>query len=185
MQVRMRIITASYRTEDTRVELFGRCDDGRSATVLCGGFDPYIDVIEPSEAEISGIKKNSEFKRIQELMLWYDGKERKSSRIYLKHPFKVPEIRQLFVSKVMSADIPFHHRFIYDLDIGSCVQVDGELFDDRRYSSDIVMETTTDGIKNCEDFNPEIRILSFDIENVFPPEHQFLDSLEFRIFLNA
>ncbi|MCL4356922.1 MAG: DUF1744 domain-containing protein [Candidatus Thermoplasmatota archaeon] len=170
MQVRMRIITASYRTEDTRVELFGRCDDGRSATVLCGGFDPYIDVIEPSEAEIAGIKKNSEFKRIQEIMLWYDGKERKSSRIYLKHPFKVPEIRELFVSKVMSADIPFHHRFIYDLDIGSCVQVEGGLFDDKRYSTDIVIETTTDGIKNCEDFNPDIRILSFDIENVFPPE---------------
>ncbi len=170
MQVRMRIISASYRTDDTRVELFGRCDDGRSATVLCGGFDPYIDVVEPTDAEISGIKKNLEFRRIEDKMLWYDGKERRSSRIYLKHPFKVPEIRQLFVSKVMSADIPFHHRFIYDLDIGSCVQVEGEPFDDKRYSSDIVMETTTGGIKNCEDFNPDIKILSFDIENVFPPE---------------
>ena len=159
----MRIISASYRTDDTKVELFGRCDDGRSATVICGGFDPYIDVIEPSDAELAGIKKNTEFKRIEDKTLWYDGKERRSSRIYIKHPFKVPEIRTLFLSKVMSADIPFHHRFIYDLDLGSCVEVEGEPNEERRYSSDIVIETSIGRIKNCDDFNPELKILSFDI----------------------
>ena len=175
----MRIISASYRTDDTKVELFGRCDDGRSATVICGGFDPYIDVIEPSDAELAGIKKNTEFKRIEDKTLWYDGKERRSSRIYIKHPFKVPEIRTLFLSKVMSADIPFHHRFIYDLDLGSCVEVEGEPNEEKRYSTDLVIETSINRIKNCDDFNPELKILSFDIENVFPPE----DGKEFGTIL--
>ncbi len=171
MQIKMRIIAASYRLDDIRIELFGRLDDGRSVTVLCGGFDPYFDVIEPSEAEIRGIKNNQEFKRVEDKKLWYDGQERSVKRIYITHPYKVPEIRKLFVSRIAAADIPFHHRFIYDHDLGSCIQVDGREIDRPQYSTDIVMETTWDGIRNTEDFNPPVRILSFDIENAFPPEN--------------
>ncbi len=170
MQIRMRIIAASYRLDDIRIELFGRLEDGRSATVLCGGFDPYFDVIEPSETEIRGIRANPEFKRMEDKKLWYDGSIRDVKRIYISHPYKVPEVRKLFVSRIAAADIPFHHRFIYDHDLGSCVVVDGREVNMQQYSTDIVMETEWDGIKNTDDFNPPIRILSFDIENAFPPE---------------
>ncbi len=171
MQIRMRIIAASYRLDDIRIELFGRLEDGRSATVLCGGFDPYFDVIEPSESEIRGIRANPEFKRMEDRKLWYDGSVRDVKRIYIIHPYKVPEIRKLFVSRIAAADIPFHHRFIYDHDLGSCVVVEGKEVNMQQYSTDIVMETEWDGIKNTDDFNPPIRILSFDIENAFPPEN--------------
>ena len=48
--------------------------------------------------------------------------------------------------------------------------MEGEPNEERRYSSDIVIETSIGRIKNCDDFNPELKIISFDIENVFPPE---------------
>ncbi len=171
MQIKMRIIAASYRLDDIRVELFGRMEDGRSVTVLCGGFDPYFDVIDPTDAEIRGIQNNPEFKRIENKKLWYDGQDRDVKRIYIMHPYKVPEIRKLFVSRIAAADIPFHHRFIYDHDLGSCIEVEGNVVDRPKYSTDITIETTWDGIKNVDDFNPPVRILSFDIENAFPPEN--------------
>ena len=69
MKISLRIISSSYRTSDTVLEIFGRTIDGTSVTVLCGGFDPYFDVIEPNEQEIEGIKKNQEFKRMENLEL--------------------------------------------------------------------------------------------------------------------
>ncbi|MGP6239230.1 DNA-directed DNA polymerase [Cuniculiplasma sp. SKW4] len=171
MRIKMRIIAASYRLDDIRVELFGRMEDGRSVTVLCGGFDPYFDVIEPTDAEIRGIKNNPEFKRMESKKLWYDGQDRNIERIYITHPYKVPEIRKLFVSRIAAADIPFHHRFIYDHDLGSCIEVEGTPVEKPKYSTDITIETSWDGIKNVEDFNPPVRILSFDIENAFPPQN--------------
>ena len=170
MKVSIRIISTSYRTYDTELEIFGRTADGRSVTALTGNFDPYFDVIEPKQEEIEGIKKNPEFERIEDKKLWVNGEIRDAKRIYIKHPYKVPEIRSLFVSKVMAADIPFHHRFIYDLDLGSCVEIEGsEVIDGNRYTTDITIKTDLKSIRNIQDFNPDVKVLSFDIENAFPP----------------
>ncbi|MHB1439510.1 MAG: DNA-directed DNA polymerase [Cuniculiplasma sp.] len=171
MIIKLRIISSSYRTSDTTVEIFGRTPDGSSVTVLCGGFDPYFDVIEPREQEIEGIKKNPEFKRLEHIELWVKGEMKRAIRIYVKHPYKVPELRSLFVSTVMAADIPFHHRFIYDLDLGACIEVEGEeSIDSEGYHTNIVIRSDLKNIKTVEDFAPDVRVLSFDIENAFPPE---------------
>ncbi len=170
MKLKIRIVSTSYRTYDTELEIFGRTALGQSVTALCGNFDPYIDVIEPTQSEVEGIAKNPEFKRMEDKTLWVKGDMRKAKRIYLVHPYKVPEVRNLFVSKVMAADIPFHHRFIYDLDLGACVEIEGEeVLDYKNYHTDIVMKTDLNSIKTTEDFNPDVRVLSFDIENAFPP----------------
>ncbi|EQD63218.1 DNA polymerase family B, partial [mine drainage metagenome] len=125
MQVRMRLVSASYsfREEPLAVELFGRTEDGRSVTAIYYGFSPYFDVIDPQQREIDGIKKNPEFVRMEEKSLLVMGEMRPAIRIYIKHPWKVPELRGLFISTVMAADIPFHHRFIYDMDLGACIEV--------------------------------------------------------------
>ena len=109
MKISLRIISSSYRTSDTVLEIFGRTIDGTSVTVLCGGFYPYFDVIEPNEQEIEGIKKNQEFKRMENLELWVKGETRKAIRIYVKHPYKVPELRSLFAS--------YRVAYYYDLSI--------------------------------------------------------------------
>ena len=87
-------------------------------------------------------------------------------RIYIKSPWKVPEFRSSSPVDVLAADIPFHHRFIYDLDLGACVEVDG--FEDpeekKRFTTDIVL--TAYSAKSTEDYSVSAKIFSFDIENI-------------------
>ncbi|MHB1493342.1 MAG: DNA-directed DNA polymerase [Thermoplasmataceae archaeon] len=169
MNVKMRLVSASYsfREEPLTVELFGRTEDGRSVTALYYGFLPYFDVITPQQSELDGIRKNPEFVKMEKKSLLVNGEMRDAYRIYIKHPWKVPEIRDLFVSIVMAADIPFHHRFIYDLDLGACVEISGEVENSgRKYYTDIVVRA--EKIETTKDFNPSIKVLSFDIENAFP-----------------
>ncbi|MGP6294374.1 DNA-directed DNA polymerase [Caldiplasma sukawensis] len=171
MRGRIRIISASYRRSDIKIEIFGRSDAGESVTLLTGGFLPYFDVVEPREEELNGIRKNPEYVRDEEKNLLVEGVEKKVYRIFIKHPYEVPNLRKLFISKVMAADIPFHHRFIYDLDLGSCIEFDGNEADPeerKKYGTDKVIECKMEDIKTTEAFNPPVKILSFDIENAFP-----------------
>ena len=169
MNIKMRLVSASYsfREDPLIVELFGRTEDGKSVTALYFGFLPYFDVISPQQRELDGISKNPEFVKMERKSLWVNGEMKEAQRIYIKHPWKVPEIRGLFVSTVMAADIPFHHRFIYDLDLGACVEITGEEYNpENHYLTDVVVRA--DKIVTTTDFNPALKVLSFDIENAFP-----------------
>lgn len=165
MQIDMRIIAASYRREDVAVELYGRSKDGRSVTAIYHGFRPYFDVVEPDEKYISSIKGHEEFVKMEEKTLWDEGMDRSVLRIYIKSPWRVPELRDECPFRVLAADIPFHHRFVYDFDLGSCIRVEGEeiLEEKRNYTTDVVLKISS--MENIEAFNPDLKILSFDIEN--------------------
>ncbi len=165
MKVSFRLIAASYRRDDVAVELFGKTTDGKSVTALYFGFRPYFDVIEPDEKYMNHIYSDPEFVSAEDKSLWVSGESRNVMRIYIKSPWKVPAFRGECPFQVLAADIPFHHRFIYDLDLGPCVEVTGEeLIAERgRFSTDIVMKI--EQITTVDPFNPDIRILSFDVEN--------------------
>ena len=165
MKIRLRIVASSYRQRDVTVELFGRTDDGRSATALYFGFKPYFDIVAPSDTFMDSFRKNPEYVSEKDLKLWLYGQERNVKRVFIKSPWKVPELRALCDSETLSSDIPFHHRFIYDLDLGACVEIEGEELPEekRRYSTDLVIRI--DNIHDTPPFNPELKILSFDIEN--------------------
>ncbi|QRF75176.1 DNA polymerase [Thermoplasmatales archaeon] len=165
MKVKFRIVASSYRQRDITVELFGRTEDGKSVTALYFGFKPYFDIVAPSEAFMQTFRKNPEYVSEEDRKLWLYGSEKAVKRVFVKSPWKVPELRALTDSQTLSSDIPFHHRFIYDLDLASSVEVEGEELPDekRRYSTDIVLRI--DKISNTVPFNPELKILSFDIEN--------------------
>ena len=111
-------------------------------------------------------KKSDEFVKEEDKTLWVDGADRRIKRIYIKSPWKVPEFRSSSPVDVLAADIPFHHRFIYDLDLGACVEVDG--FEDpeekKRFTTDIVL--TAYSAKSTEDYSVSAKIFSFDIENI-------------------
>ena len=165
MKIRLRIVASSYRQRDVTVELFGRTDDGRSVTALYFGFKPYFDIVAPSETFMESFRKNPEYVSEKDLKLWLYGQERPVRRVFVKSPWKVPELRALCNTETLSSDIPFHHRFIYDLDLGACVEIEGEELADekRRYSTDLVIKI--DRIRDTAPFNPDLKILSFDIEN--------------------
>ena len=141
MKIRLRIVASSYRQRDVTVELFGRTDDGRSATALYFGFKPYFDIVAPSDTFMDSFRKNPEYVSEKDLKLWLYGQERNVKRVFVKSPWKVPELRALCDSETLSSDIPFHHRFIYDLDLGACVEIEGEELPEekRRYSTDLVI----------------------------------------------
>ena len=165
MKIKMRIITASYRQNDVTVELFGRGSDGKSVTALFFGFKPYFDYVNPSEDCISKMKNNPEFIDMEDKNLFLNGENVDVKRFYVKSPWKVPELRKICNCEALAADIPFHHRFIYDYDLGSSVNIEGELLEDEKknYTTDIVIKINK--IETAESFNPDLKILSFDIEN--------------------
>lgn len=165
MKVAFRIVAASYRRDDVAVELFGRTMDGESVTALFFGFRPYFDVVEPDNSYIAHMSTDPEFVSAEDKVLWVSGQQKNIKRIYIRSPWKVPAFRNDCPFMVLAADIPFHHRFIYDLDLGPCIEVTGEeLIGERKnFTTDIVLRA--EQIVTVEPFNPKLKTLSFDIEN--------------------
>ncbi|MCL2333640.1 MAG: DNA polymerase II [Candidatus Methanoplasma sp.] len=164
----IRLITASYSSDaagNVLVELFGKTRDKRSITVLYGGFDPYFFIVDPSSNTEASLKPDPEIIRTEKNRLFYKGADHDVLKVTIKSPWKVPDYRNEWKNKgfiVLAADIPFHHRFVYDKDMGSCIRVVGERTKGP-YTTDIIMKMSS--FENIESFDPGLRILSFDIEN--------------------
>lgn len=171
MKIRMRVLVASYRRRDVAVELFGRTEDGRSITALFFGFRPYFDLVEPSEQCLQLYRADEEFVESRNIKLWVEGEDKNATRIFVKSPWKVPQLREKcgFKFRVLAADIPFHHRFIYDMDLEPCIEINCEEIPEERknFTTDLVVRI--DRIEKTEDFVPPLKILSFDIENAVTP----------------
>ncbi len=174
MKLSFRIVAASYRTNDVAIELFGRTADGKSVTALFFGFKPYFYVIGPSPDLQRNLKAQGELEGVENTQLWYEGKNYDALKVIVKSPWKVPEMRKDAGQVTLAADIPFHHRFIYDNDLGSCVEVDGEEIPEEkgRFTTDYVIKIQS--IRNVEAFNPTLKILSFDIENSIQTKEIFV-----------
>ncbi|MDR1404419.1 MAG: DNA polymerase II [Candidatus Methanoplasma sp.] len=171
----VRILTASYSSgEDGSVfvELFGKTRDKKSVTILCRGFDPYFFIVDPDDNSEKTLRRDPEVLNTEQDRLFYRGTDRDVLRVTIKYPWKVPDYRNEWKKKgfaVLAADIPFHHRFVYDRDMGSCIRVTGEKVGGQ-YTTDVILEMSS--FENIESFDPGLRFLSFDIENSI--EHDFI-----------
>ncbi len=188
MQETVRLISASYSREEDGVviELYGRTEDGRSIVGLYRGFRPYFYLVEPPTTLIEKLSEDEEVRSLEDVELWYRGKRRNCVKVTLTSPWKTPNYRRFAQEfcEVLAADIPFHQRFIYDFDLGSCVKFYGTYAMNDRYSVDVVMNI--ERVENVEDFKPPLRIMSFDIENsikdgtLFTIGYVIWDGKEFR-----
>ncbi|MDR2698894.1 MAG: DNA polymerase II [Candidatus Methanoplasma sp.] len=166
--VDVRLITASYSNDEAGnvfVELFGKTRDKRSITLLYYGFDPYFFIVDPNAETEKTLKRDTEVIKTDPDRLFYKGSDRAVLKVTVKYPWKVPDYRNEWKKKgfaVLAADIPFHHRFVYDMDMGSCIRAAGETVPGA-YATDIVMKMAS--FENIESFDPGLRFLSFDIEN--------------------
>ncbi len=165
----LRLLTASYRKmadrDEVMVELYGKTRDGRSIVVRNFGFRPYFQIIEPRPDLLARLKQNPDVLEIKDLELYYKGRVRPAAQVTVKYPWTVPNFRQDIKRQnfeVLAADIPFHHRFIYDKDMSSCIRVYGTPAKGD-YTTDLVVDM--DRFEEIEPFTPELRILSFDLEN--------------------
>jgi len=165
----VRLLTASYtKEEDVVVELFGKTKNGKSITIRYYGFKPYFYVAGPSKEVIKALKENENVLKVEETELFVKGEMKKCAKITIKYPWLVPDFRGSLGKEfsVLAADIPFGQRFIYDNDLGSCVRVFGVEESSeikKNYITDIVIRA--EKFEECEPFKPELKILSFDVEN--------------------
>ncbi len=163
----VRLLTASYSREEDGVvvELYGKTREGKSIVVRYKGFKPYFYLVEPPSTILEKFSQDPEIYKMEEVELWHKGKVRKCVKVTLHSPWKTPRYRReaLEFCDVLAADIPFHQRFIYDLDLGSCVRVYGEEEEKGKYTTELVVNA--EKFENIGDFKPPLKILSFDIEN--------------------
>ncbi|MDR0522899.1 MAG: DNA polymerase II [Candidatus Methanoplasma sp.] len=163
----VRLISASYGSggESVFLELFGKTRDGKSITLLRFGYEPYFFVADPTAELEKALGADPEVIRLERDRLLLRGRERDVARVTIKSPWKIPEYRNRLRKgfEVLAADIPFHHRFIYDMDMGSCIRARGEEADGYGYLTDLTVRM--DGFESIESFDPGLRFLSFDIEN--------------------
>lgn len=168
----VRLLSASYsKVEgDLAIHLYGKTSDGRSIAIKYVGFEPYFYVAEPPDDVLELLKGNSDVVRLEDVELLHKGAVKKCKRVVVTYPWLVPEIRRPLIPRctVLAADIPFHLRFIYDKNLGSCVRVTGEEFEDPRYRTDLVVKA--EGFEDIKPFRPKLRILSFDVETSLNPK---------------
>lgn len=171
----VRLLAATYRrveNDQLSIEMYGTCDDGRSITVRYTGFEPYFDVVEPTPAVLEQLRKDPDVRRVEDLSIFYKGKLRPSAKVYVRFPWLVPDFRSRLRRDfdVLAADIPFHHRFLYDFDMHACIRVYGkEGVGEQRTDLIVDMEkvegTNAPHFENLPPFNPDLKVLSFDVEN--------------------
>src|SRR5947199_263881 len=187
----VRIITASYRREPVDgpedpqvpvIQLFGRTREGKSIAIEYSGFKPYFFVIAPPQALRGAFVRDKQVVAFEDVTLEVEGRPTPCARVVLRQPWKTPEYREKarkFGSTPLEADIPFQHRFIYDMDLGAAVRVVGTTQDPKgHYWTDLFL--VAERFEPCDPFRPALRILSFDIENSIRDGHIFCIGVAYR-----
>ena len=135
------------------IRLFGKTPEGEFVIVTDNTFRPYFYLAHPSKYDERMIKSaggniidNVDLELYQEKI--------SCVKVETTKPAQIPKLREKFESKgkqVFGADILFPLRYLYDMDVGAFVKV--------YYSNGTIKE-----IERIEPFEPELKVLTFDIE---------------------
>ena len=156
MEGRMGIVSGRYRSlssdaepsePQTVVELFGRCEDGRSICLLVHGLRPSFEIApigswDAEQGVPSFVEDRLAHVRAMEnvvkvtgpVVKWTQLGDRPVWNIEVDQPFHVPALRKLLKTRswqIFSGDIPFVNRFFLDGDVGMHVAFSGEVVDRR------------------------------------------------------
>jgi DNA polymerase I len=154
------LLSATYdRVEDgPRINLYGLTSDGERVRAVTEAFSPYFYVLEPTKTDEEWIVKRPTVRGIEKVRLEHEGNVRDFLKVYTRMPFDVPALRDGLRNagrEVFAADIPFGLRFMYDVDIGPCAEIEGEWDEGLFYLS---------GVGDGDPFDPPLRVMGFDIE---------------------
>ena len=198
------IISADNRSwgdSNTVVELWCRSKNGHSALVLVNGMRPYIEISpkeggrEGSQTDLQDVLNLSSVTEIlPPVIKWTSRGEKPHWRVMVRDTTVVARLRDQLRAEwtVTSADIQFHKRLMYDLDLGPHISVKGKVMfcgdrapkgatspykDDRDaeeailsvggrglYPVDMIIEVEIDDLSSCEPFQAPMVTLSIDLE---------------------
>ncbi len=170
----IRLLSASYlqEGEDVVMELFGKTRDQKSITVLSRGFKPYYFILDPDERVYHSLKLDSKIVSYDKTTLFYHGADHEAVKITLRLPWDATEHKNRWKKEgytILSGDIAFHYKYLYDMDMASCIRVSGDVVESE-YLTDLTVEMSS--FENITSFDPGLKYLSFDIENSV--KHDFL-----------
>ncbi|MBQ7702683.1 MAG: DNA polymerase II [Candidatus Methanomethylophilaceae archaeon] len=162
----VRLLSASYRQDgdDVAIELFGKTREQKSITILYYGFHTYFHILNPRKDLAESLRKDDNIISVEEDRLLYKGDMNDVLKVTIKYPWLMNDFRNRLKGayRLLSADINFADRFLYDLDMGSCIHVTGEEIE-KDYSTDLTIKM--ESFENIDSFDPGLKFLSFDIEN--------------------
>ncbi|HJM17070.1 MAG TPA: hypothetical protein QGI59_01020, partial [Candidatus Poseidoniia archaeon] len=147
MDYTIRLISAISCTEEIQgtnrniVYLFGTTKDGKSIAVRTPFLLPYFQVVEPPQDIIDALQKRDGVEKVEPQELWVDGSVKKCMKVTVSHTGKVSKIKEWLKNndlKLLAADILFHHRYLYDNNIGGCVRVRGKKIIKEEWSCDVI-----------------------------------------------
>jgi DNA polymerase I len=159
------------------VELYGKTPSGESVVALASGFQPYFELTEPNADQLERLRNEAEVVGIDTPPpLWVKGTYRPVAKVRLHHPWVVPQLRERYrregeENSVLACDIPFVHRFLYDLHLGLTISFEAEEATEEernRYTVPQVLRVLPKEaakLERAEPFRPPLTYLSFDIEN--------------------
>ena len=172
------VLSGTYRGVDDGVvvELYGRTRAGEPMVARYYGFRPYFVLKDPTPEERERLGADPQVKGLADETVWVAGHDHPALRVTVTFPWTVPEYRERYrrsgdEAGVLSCDIPFLHRFLYDKGIGLTVSFEAEEEPEpvrALYTVPRVVRVVTEGgrdIGPCEPFRPPFTILAFDIEN--------------------
>ena len=171
MEYSIRLLTAASLNENidgkerTMVYLFGTTKDGESIAVRTPLLMPYFQIVEPTKDILKTLEQRDDVENLESQELWVDGSVKNCTKITAAHPGNVPRIRDWIRNngfKPLAADIPFHYRYLYDNNIGGCINVEGEEIDKGNWSCKTIDSSK---ITTVDTFESDFKFLSFDIEN--------------------
>ena len=171
MEYSIRLLNSAYHKENVDgveraiVYLYGTTKEGEAIAVRTPLLRPYFQVVEATKDIKKRLQKDDNVESIEEEDLWVDGDVRKCTRVYTKSPDNLYKLKEWLKNndlKLLASDIPFHYRYLYDNDIGGCVSFEGVEVKNHKFTCKLIEATS---IKECDDFESDFKILSFDIEN--------------------
>ena len=167
----IRLLSAASRNEEidgksrTLVYLFGSTKEGEAIAVRTPLLMPYFQVVNPTKDILASLKDRDDVEKLESQELWVDGSVRKCTKVTMSYPGNVPKIRDWLKNndlKTLASDIPFHHRYLYDNDIGGCVTIEGDEIEKNGWSCKVI---DAKKLTKSDNFESDFKLLSFDIEN--------------------
>ena len=169
MKTKIRILDTAYNSKGkhSQVEIYGITATGEKVVALDNNFYPYMYIAYDDDV-YDDLICNPDVLRCSITALEHGQEMKRVIKVTFRFPWMLKDIRNKYKEankpiECFSGDINFGLKYLFDKNLGDCVEIEGrEVITDHYTTTNVIM---IDSICNAETFDFPLRILSFDIEN--------------------